>query len=102
MTRSDEPVPAPRQAIQVDPKVLATYVGTYELAPSFSLAITLEDGHLFAQATSQPKLEIFAESATSFFLKEVDAQLEFQKDAAGAVTGLVLHQGGRDTPGKRK
>jgi len=102
MARISEVPPAAKQAIQVDPAILAAYVGTYELSPRFQLAITLEDGHLRAQATGQEKLELFAESQTSFFLKEVDAQLEFQKDAAGAVTGLILHQGGRDMPGKRK
>ncbi len=36
-----------------------------------------------------------------FFLKIVDAQVEFVKDAAGAVTGIVLTQNGRKMPGKR-
>jgi CubicO group peptidase (beta-lactamase class C family) len=102
MQRTSDQPPPPRQAIQVDPALLAAYAGTYELAPSFSITITLENGRLFAQATGQPKFEIFAESETSFFLKVVDAQLEFQKDAAGTVTGLVLHQAGRNMPGKKK
>jgi Tfp pilus assembly protein PilF len=36
-----------------------------------------------------------------FFLKVVDAQIEFVKDASGAVTALVLHQGGRDQKAPR-
>jgi hypothetical protein len=32
----------------------------------------------------------------------VDAEIEFIKDKDGAVTGLILHQGGRDIPGPRK
>ncbi|HXO19907.1 MAG TPA: serine hydrolase [Thermoanaerobaculia bacterium] len=102
MKRISEAPPAAKQAIEIAPAILAAYVGTYELAPSFQLTITLEDSHLHAQATGQHKLELFAESETKFFLKEVDAQVEFQRDAGGAVTGLVLHQGGRDMPGKRK
>jgi len=35
------------------------------------------------------------------FYKIVDAQVTFVKDAGGQVTGLVLHQGGRDLPGKK-
>jgi hypothetical protein len=31
-----------------------------------------------------------------------DAQIEFVRGADGEVTGLVLHQNGRDLPGKRK
>jgi len=36
-----------------------------------------------------------------FFLKVVDAQIEFFKDTGGAVTHLVLHQGGRDQKAPR-
>jgi hypothetical protein len=53
------------------------------------------------QATGQPVIEIFAESETKFFLKVVDGQVEFVKDAAGRVTGMVLTQNGRTIPGKR-
>ncbi len=45
--------------------------------------------------------EIFAETETKFFLKVVDAQVEFIKDASGTVTGIVLNQGGRQLPGKK-
>ncbi len=35
------------------------------------------------QATNQPKFPIFAESETEFFLKVVDAQIEFFKNDKG-------------------
>jgi hypothetical protein len=82
--------------------VLAQYIGNYELAPGFIIAITLEGDHLMEQATKQPKLEIFAESPTRFFLKVVDAEIEFNKDPSGAVTSLTLFQGGRETKGMKK
>ena len=53
------------------------------------------------QATGQGKVEIYPSSPTEIFLKVVDAQITFVKDASGAVTQLVLHQGGRDMPGKK-
>jgi len=31
----------------------------------------------------------------------VDAQIKFTRDANGTVTGLVLHQYGRDRPARR-
>jgi hypothetical protein len=55
-----------------------------------------------AQATNQPKFPLFAESETMFFLKLVDAQVEFFKDDKGNVTHLVLHQGGHDGTGTKK
>jgi len=95
------PAPKVRTAIAVDPAVLESYVGVYPLAPNFALTITREGASLFGQATGQPKFELFAESTTEFFLKVVDAQVTFEKDATGKVTGLVLHQGGMNLPGAR-
>ena len=90
-----------RTDVTIDPAILKAYVGEYELAPGFVLAVTLEGNRLMTQATGQSKVEIFASSPTEFFLKVVNAQLTFVKDASGAVTGLVLHQGGRDMPAKK-
>lgn len=91
-------VPAERNALTLAPAVLEKYVGQYQVAPSFVITVTSEGGKLMAQPTGQAKVELFAESETEFFLKVVDAQVTFVKDAQGQVTRLILHQGGRDTP----
>jgi hypothetical protein len=83
-------------------QVLQRYVGTYELRPGFDLVVTLESGQLMAQATGQPKFSLFAESETRFFLKAVDAQIEFARGDTGSAAYLTLHQGGRDTKATRK
>lgn len=85
----------------VDPKLFDRYTGRYQLAPDFVLTITHEGEHLFAQATGQPKFELFAEGEKEFFLKAVDAQITFKVEAGGVASQLVLHQGGRDMPAKR-
>jgi tetratricopeptide (TPR) repeat protein len=54
------------------------------------------------QATGQPKFPLFAESDTKFFLKVVDAEVEFFKNEKGEVTYLMLHQNGRDTKAVKK
>jgi serine-type D-Ala-D-Ala carboxypeptidase/endopeptidase len=59
-------------------------VGTYQLAPNFSITITREGEHLFEQATNQPKFEIFPASDKDYFLKVVDAQITFVTDAQDA------------------
>jgi hypothetical protein len=61
-----------------------------------------EGDHLMTQLTGQPKLPIFAESPTLLFLKAVDAQLEFEKDATGNATQVTLHQNGQNMVAKRK
>jgi CubicO group peptidase (beta-lactamase class C family) len=95
-------LPTERKEITLSPQILKQYVGTYELTPKFSLAITLEDGQLISQGTNQGKVPMFAESETMFFLKLVDAQIEFVKNEKGEVTNLVLHQNGRDIKGMKK
>ena len=95
------PAPKVRKEIAVDTSVLESYVGVYQLAPTFSLTITREGASLFGQGTGQPKIQLFAESPTEFFLKEVDAQITFETDPATKVTRLILHQGGMNIPGTR-
>jgi len=88
--------------ISVAPEKLKEYVGSYALAPGFTLTVTLEGDHLEAQATNQPKVPIFAEAPDKFFYKVVEAQLDFTRDASGAVTQVTLHQGGRDITGRKQ
>jgi CubicO group peptidase (beta-lactamase class C family) len=95
-------LPTERKEITVSPEILKQYVGTYELTPTFSIVMTLENGQLMTQATNQQKLPLFAESETMFFLKVVDAQVEFVKNEKGEVTHIVLHQNGRDVKGIKK
>jgi len=96
------PTPAKvRQEVAVDQAILESYVGRYELAPTFVIAVTLEEGQLAIQATGQGKLPIFAESQTKFFCKQVDAQISFEKEASGQVKQLILHQNGLNQPAKR-
>lgn len=100
-TRDDKPAkPAPVQ-VAVDPALYDAYVGEYELAPGFILTVTREGNSLMTQATGQGTVEVFPSAPTEFFLKVTDAQLSLVKDASGKVTGLVLHQGGRDVPAKK-
>jgi serine-type D-Ala-D-Ala carboxypeptidase/endopeptidase len=80
---------------------LAPLVGTYELGPSIKLVVTQDGERLFWQINSQPKAELFAQGPDDFFLKSPDAQVTFQRDAAGAVTGLMIHQANRHVPGRR-
>jgi len=93
---------AERKEIPVSPKILESYVGTYEMQPGGEMVITVEDGKLVMQLGPQPKVPVFAESETSFFAKVVDAQIEFEKDEKGTVTALVLHQGPNNIRAPRK
>jgi len=95
-------LPSERKEIKVDPETLKAYVGSYEFMPHFVVTVTLEGDHLQAQFPSEEKEPLFAESPTMFFLKTMDAQLEFAKDASGKVTQVTLHESGRSLTGKPK
>lgn len=95
------PAPKEHKQVAIDPKVFDSYVGRYELAPTFIITVTREGDHLFVQATGQPKFEIFPESEKDYFLTVVDAQITFETDAQGKITGLTLHQNGMNKTGKR-
>lgn len=81
---------------------LERFVGEYALAPTFSIAVTRDGDKLFAQATGQPAFLLRPESATTFSARMVDAQIEFEVDAVGMVTGLILAQHGKRLPGPKK
>jgi len=53
--------------VPVDAAVLERYVGEYELTPAFKIAVTREASRLFAQATGQPRFEIFPHADRSSF-----------------------------------
>ncbi len=95
-------LPSERKEIKLPATLLAQYAGTYEVSPEFKIVMTVEGDQLMTQATGQPKFPLFAESETKFFLKVVDAEVEFVRDAKGEISHLILHQGGRDTKAVRK
>ena len=99
---SNKESPVKRKEVQIDPALLDRYTGIYEIQPGFSINVTKENDQLMAQATSQQKLPIYPESETKFFLKSVDAQIEFIPDRSGRYTKIKLYQAGRVIEGKRK
>jgi hypothetical protein len=81
----------------VDPAVYADYVGTYRMTPTTMIVITNEGGHLMAAITGQPKVELFPESATTFFDKTDSpfARTVFERDALGKVVAQIYRAHGQ-------
>lgn len=94
-------LPGVKKEITLDTAVLKQYVGEYQLAPNFIITVSLHGTQLKAQATGQPQFELFAETTNKFFLKVVEASVEFVKDASGAVTEMILYQNGASPRGKK-
>jgi CubicO group peptidase (beta-lactamase class C family) len=100
--KTNKPLPSELAFVKVDAAILADYVGAYQLAPNFILTVMLEDGKLFGQATGQGKIEMQPLSNVRFKAKDVDAEVEFKKDASGKTVALVLYQGGREMEAKKQ
>jgi len=80
-----------RKEITLSPDVLRRYVGAYQMPNGGPvMLITLEGGQLMSKLGVQQPVSIYPETETRFFLKVVDAQIDF------ADCQLTLHQNGRD------
>ena len=89
-----------RKPITLDAQALARYQGAYEMAPGVAMLIRLDGDQLTSRLPGQGSIPIFPQSDTMFFLKVVDAQIEFPKEA-GKPSQLTLHQNGRDRVARR-
>ncbi len=88
------PIPSERKEINLTAEQLQRYRGAYDFGSNFQLKIFIKEDKVFGQATGQPAVELFPESEKRFFLKVVDASIDFNFNDEGKITGLVLHQGG--------
>jgi CubicO group peptidase (beta-lactamase class C family) len=84
-------VPAERKAIVLDPAMYDEYVGAYTLRPGLIITITKEHQRLMTQMTGRPKVELFPESESKFFVKGADVQVSFRRDPTGKVILLTVH-----------
>ena len=89
------------EAITLAKEILIKYLGVYELQPSFQIEIEMQDDHLLAKATGQPAVQLFAEAESSFFIKEIGAQVSFNLKTDGTVKSLTFSQGGTKMDGKK-
>lgn len=92
--------PPSHKEIELPGRMLERYVGVYDFA-GVKVTITRSPRGLIAQIPGAGPARLYAESETEFFLKLVDAQISFQVDLKGRVTGAVLHQDGQTVPAEK-
>ena len=74
---------------------LDSYVGRYELTPSFHLTVTREGRALYLQATGQPRAQLTPRSRHEFVLGGSSLRVMFNvRSDTGEVLDLVFEQGG--------
>ena len=89
--------------IKIDPRLLDQYTGQYSFVedPEFVLSFWRDGEKFYLQPTNQGRIEIFPESDTKFFLKIIEAQATFVRDAQGKITGVVWRQNGVDNQARK-
>lgn len=84
--------------VRIDPGVLDSYVGWYELNSARALAVSREGDRLFVQVTGRSKFEVFARSERSFVSANGSTFIVFANESPSR---LLLHDpvfGARDAP----
>ena len=99
----EQPKPAPVElkAVKVDPKIFDAYVGRYLIDGRTLVTISKEDNKLMGQAAGQSKSELIPQSETTFFVKEANFELSFERDEKGNVVRFVRKSGTQNQSAKR-
>jgi CubicO group peptidase (beta-lactamase class C family) len=98
--------PKEKMIAKIDPKVFADYVGQYQFdfSADYILTVGTEAGNLIyelKQPTGQSKAELYPESETEFFRKDVEVEVTFVKDETNRVTHLIFRQDGQELRANR-
>jgi hypothetical protein len=93
--------PPPRRFVSLNAAALDACVGKYAPAVGPTIEITKDGARLMAQSSGGPKIELFPESETRFYVKPLDAEIEFAQTSGGKATQFILHQGDLNIPAKR-
>jgi aryl-alcohol dehydrogenase-like predicted oxidoreductase len=94
-------LPTARHAVLVPAAILTRYAGAYEMASGRTLNVRHARGGLFVGTPGPWEVALAAQSETRFSDPSQGITIEFQLDAAGTVTGLILEQGGQRMTGTR-
>jgi CubicO group peptidase (beta-lactamase class C family) len=83
-----------RTLVKIDPAILPTYVGSYQINPHLKLIVTLDNNKLYMQVPpfDPDPLELFPESPTEFFNLSNEAEFEFHKGPDGSIDAITFHQ----------
>lgn len=90
-----------RKLTNLDPKILDSYVGDYQIAPNMVVKVEKENSRLMFTVPMQPRVEAYPESEAKFFFTAVDAQVTFIKNDKGVTDELLFEYMGRKIHAKR-
>jgi hypothetical protein len=80
---------------KADRRKLASFSGTYELAPGQTRIVTSENGRLYVERKAK-KEELFPETSDIFFRKGVEGRILFRLDDKGTIDALIDRRNNED------
>jgi len=86
--------------VAVNPNVLDTYAGQYELATNLIITIT-KDGNRLISEVGGRKSELTPQSEIQFSIPAANIKITFVRDANGQVTHLIINDNGREGQAKK-
>ena len=92
--RSGE-APPPRAVAKISDAAFDLHAGRYEIQPGMVLEVARDGGRYYLQPSGQRRVEIFPLSESSFFARDVDAEISFEQGA------MLFRQGSRSHTGRR-
>jgi CubicO group peptidase (beta-lactamase class C family) len=96
-----KPAPVERMAVRVDPAILESYAGRYLLDGRTLVIISKEGDKLMGQPGNSPKAELIPQSETTFFIREANSELMFERDEKGNVLRFTMKSGNQTQSAKR-
>ena len=91
----------PRVATTPDHQNMKSCCGHFQLEGGTLINVFMQQDKLLTQIPGQPAFQLFPEGTDAYFQPEVHAQITFERDAAGLLVSLTLHQNGFDQKARR-
>ena len=82
--------------VVVEPRILRSYVGRYEVQSGVGFAVSLQGEHLMIQPDGQTSSRLHAASATEFSYAGGSVKITFEKGTPGIPAHLVVEQGDKE------
>jgi len=84
----------PNVATNLPPTALDAIIGRYDMGDGMTLAVTRENGHVFAEISGRKKFELLPKSDRTFFVDSGAAEATFVRNTDDQVVKVILRQAG--------
>jgi hypothetical protein len=95
-------LPKEKKSISLAPDVLKQYIGVYDLSPQLIITVSFENGKLIGKPEGQEALQLHPEKEDQFFLKGVEARINFYRDEKKEIVAMSILQNGKETKGNKR